>query len=162
MTALDANDGIYPVAYWIVAIDNNADWSWFFEKLKLIVAKREIAIISDRNKSLLNRLNEVFGFETHSYCYRRLKQSFSSYVQLQSNWEQIALQLLDDIAFARLGAEYEKALVTQHRYCKEMHEWVMANHPEHWANAQFKRKRWDKLNVDETDVFYSWMWKECQ
>lgn len=162
VTALDANDGIYPVAYWIVATDNDADWSWFFEKLKLIVGKREIAIISDRNQGLLNRLNEVFGFETHSYCYRRLKQSFSSYFQLQSNWEQTALQLLDDIAFARLGSEYEKALVTQHRYCKEMHEWVMANHPEHWANAQFKRKRWDKLNADETDVFYSWMWKECQ
>nr|XP_023877093.1 uncharacterized protein LOC111989531 [Quercus suber] len=162
VTALDANDGIYPVAYWIVATDNDVDWSWFFEKLKLIVGMREIAIISDRNQSLLNRLNKVFGFETHSYCYRRLKQSFSSYFQLQSNWEQTALQLLDDIAFARLGAEYEKALVTQHRYCKEMYEWVMANHPEHWANAQFKRKRWDKLNADETDVFYSWMWKECQ
>ncbi|KAJ7977094.1 Protein FAR1-RELATED SEQUENCE like [Quillaja saponaria] len=43
-----------------------------------------------------------------------------------------------------------------------MYDWVLANGPEHWANSQFKRKRWDKLSSDETDAFNSWMSNEWQ
>lgn len=167
ITALDANDEMFPVAYGVDASAGDVDWTWFVEKLKLIVGEREVVIISNGNQSFLDKLSDLFGLAMHSFCFRQLHQNFNSYLTklhlgARSNSKKAALDLLKTIAFARLDPDYNNALTTMKLLGKDMYEWVLASGPEHWANSQFKGKRWDKLNSDDTDGFYSWLSNECQ
>ncbi|KAK6942929.1 MULE transposase domain [Dillenia turbinata] len=165
VSALDANDNAFPLAYGVINSDDNPDCVWFFERLKSIIGDCDVLIITDRKQSLLSGLNQVFGSENNSYCFRSIKADFSKFFRqfhLGTNGDNTALTLLDDIAFARLDETYDKALKTMRKFNKDMYDWVLANNPELWANSLIKKKRWDKMNSDLTEPFNSWVLKNCQ
>ncbi|KAL6323882.1 hypothetical protein AAG906_005879 [Vitis piasezkii] len=87
-TAYDANDSMFPLAFSV-----------------MIVAEKEVVIISDRHPALLRSVPEVFGLENHAYCYRHLKENFSTFVSKQitkgNKGKENALQFLNSIAYAR-------------------------------------------------------------
>ena len=71
---------MFPLACGIMSSKNYEDWSWFLEKLKTIVGEKEVVIISYRHYALLRSVPEIFGAENHAYCYRHLKENFSTIV----------------------------------------------------------------------------------
>ncbi|RVW89140.1 hypothetical protein CK203_040273 [Vitis vinifera] len=79
-TAYDANDSMFPLAFGVMSSENYEDWLWFLEKLKIVVGNKEVIIISDRHPALLRSVPEMFGIENHAYCYRHLKENFSSFL----------------------------------------------------------------------------------
>ncbi|RVW21733.1 hypothetical protein CK203_108210 [Vitis vinifera] len=72
---------------------------------KKVVGDKEVVIISDRHPALLRSVPEVFGLENHAYCYRHLKENFSSFLSKHNTrgnkGKENALQFLDSIAYAR-------------------------------------------------------------
>ncbi|XP_068667709.1 uncharacterized protein [Aristolochia californica] len=54
-TTLDGNDGIFPLAFAIVEIENQDTWEWFFAYLDHFVIKgtKPFTLISDRQKGLI-------------------------------------------------------------------------------------------------------------
>ena len=62
---------------------------------------------------------EIFGVDNHVYCYRHLKENFSSFYSKQSTrgtkGKENALQWLDKIAYVRVDIEY---IVHMHKLCK--------------------------------------------
>ena len=48
---------------------NYYDWSWFLQKLKMVVGDKEVVIISYRHPTLLRSVPEIFGYDNHAYCY---------------------------------------------------------------------------------------------
>ena len=79
ITSYDANDNMFPLACGVMSSENYDDWSWFLQILKKVVWEKEVVIISDKYPSLLRSVPEIFGVENHAYCYRHLKENFSSY-----------------------------------------------------------------------------------
>ena len=59
---------------------NYEDWLWFLEKSKIVVGNKEVIIILDKHLAFLHSVPEVFGLENHAYCYRHLKENFSSFL----------------------------------------------------------------------------------
>ncbi|WJZ82782.1 hypothetical protein VitviT2T_002510 [Vitis vinifera] len=82
--AYDADDGMFPLALGVVGSENYEDWYWFLEKLKGILDGREVIIISDRHQGILRSVSELFGVENHAYCYRHVKENFSSFFNRQN------------------------------------------------------------------------------
>nr|CAN70985.1 hypothetical protein VITISV_040673 [Vitis vinifera] len=82
-TAYDANDYMFPLAFNIMSSENYEDWCWFLQNLKKFVGEKEVIIISDRDLALLCSVPKVFGLENHAYCYRHLKDNFSSFLSKQ-------------------------------------------------------------------------------
>ena len=78
-TYYDANDNMFPLACGVMSSKNYDGWSWFLQNLKKFIREKEIVIISDRHLGLLRSVPEIFGVENHAYCYRYLKENFSSY-----------------------------------------------------------------------------------
>ncbi|KAL6329751.1 hypothetical protein AAG906_035399 [Vitis piasezkii] len=72
---------------------------------KKVVGDKEVVIISDRHPALLRSVPEVFGLANHAYCYRHLKENFSSFLSKHNTrgnkGKENALQFLDSIAYAR-------------------------------------------------------------
>ncbi|RVW82818.1 hypothetical protein CK203_051180 [Vitis vinifera] len=86
-TAYDANDAMFPLAFGVMSSENYGDWSWFLQNLKKVVGDKEVVIISDRHPALLHSVPKVFGLENHAYCYRHLKENFSSFLSKHNTIE---------------------------------------------------------------------------
>lgn len=65
-TALDGDDGFFPIAFAIVDVENDDKWNWFLEKLKSALPTSEpITFVSDREKGLKESVLKVFE---NAYC----------------------------------------------------------------------------------------------
>ncbi|RVW39291.1 hypothetical protein CK203_085102 [Vitis vinifera] len=148
-SSYDADDGMFPLAYGLFNSENYEDWLWFLEKLKMVIGERDVIIISDRHQGIIRSVSEVFGSENHAYCYRHIKENFSSFLTKLNTkgrkGKENALQMLDSIAYARLDCDYEVAMDTLRTFNHDLAKWVEENNPQHWAISKFKKMRWDKM-----------------
>ncbi|XP_059598679.1 uncharacterized protein LOC132255063 [Vitis vinifera] len=162
--AYDADDGMFLLALGVVGSENYEDWYWFLEKLKGILDGQEVIIISDRHQGILHSVSELFGVENHAYCYRHVKENFSSFFNRQNirgkKGKEDALLLLDNIAYARLDIDYNEAFEKLVRFNGDLARWVAENSPEHWAMSKFLKKRWDKMTTNIAESFNAWLREE--
>ncbi|RVW67746.1 hypothetical protein CK203_065492 [Vitis vinifera] len=158
------DDGMFPLALGVVGSENYEDWYWFLEKLKGILDGQEVIIISDRHQGILRSVSELFGVENHAYCYRHVKENFSSFFNRQNirgkKGKEDALLLLDNIAYARLDIDYNEAFEKLVRFNGDLARWVAENSPEHWAMSKFLKKRWDKMTTNIAESFNAWLREE--
>jgi zinc finger SWIM domain-containing protein 3 len=66
---LDGNNEILPLAWAIVPIEDRENWQWFLKNLKesfLNIDCERMVVISDRDKGLLEALQEVLPKSYHS------------------------------------------------------------------------------------------------
>ncbi|XP_021985267.1 uncharacterized protein LOC110881256 [Helianthus annuus] len=78
---VDANNGIYPVAYAVVESENTNSWLWFLEYLGDdldIHANSNFTFISDRQKGLIPAINRLFPVAEHRYCLRHIHENMKS------------------------------------------------------------------------------------
>ncbi|GFZ20795.1 hypothetical protein Acr_28g0015000 [Actinidia rufa] len=161
-SSLDADNGMYPLAYAVLTSEEEEDWLWFLQHLKLVVQDREVVIVSDRSAVIQPGVEKTFGVDNHSRCYRHVQETFNKFIdtnhgfKLKSQGKETARQYLNDIAYARTIEAYNKALSRMCTFHEELYKWVIASGPEHWSNALFKRPRWDWLNSDLGESFNAW------
>ncbi|XP_019079654.1 uncharacterized protein LOC109123690 [Vitis vinifera] len=162
--AYDADDGMFPLALGVVGSENYEDWYWFLEKLKGILDGQEVIIISYRHQGILRSVSELFGVENHAYCYRHVKENFSSFFNRQNirgkKGKEDVLLLLDNIAYARLDIDYNEAFEKLVHFNGDLARWVAENSPEHWAMSKFLKKRWDKMTTNIAESFNAWLREE--
>ena len=91
---------------------------------------------------------EIFEVENHAYCYRYLKENFSTIVTKHNTrgnkGKEDALQWLDSIAYARRGEDYDANLFDLRNYNEVLAKWVEENSHEHWAMSKFPKKNGTK------------------
>lgn len=74
--AQDTENHIYPIAFCVVDKENDAPWTFFFEKLKSIeVDGPDLCFISDRHKSIANGIARDYNHAHHGYCMRHLGEN---------------------------------------------------------------------------------------
>ncbi|XP_019152456.1 PREDICTED: uncharacterized protein LOC109149253 [Ipomoea nil] len=76
-TAMDPNDGIFPLAYAIVEGENKQSWTWFLALLKFDLGideahEHEYTFISDKQKGLLPAFSSELENVVHRFCVRHL------------------------------------------------------------------------------------------
>ena len=73
-----------------------------------------MVILLNRHSSLLCGVPELFGGENNAYCYRHLKENFSSFFNKcntkGNKGKENTLQWLDKISYARLDIDYNAHL----------------------------------------------------
>nr|XP_033510665.1 uncharacterized protein LOC117275505 [Nicotiana tomentosiformis] len=74
--ALDANNGLFPVAFAIVESEQNETWRWFFYWLNNFVGAwprdKPWTFMSDRKKGLHQAYEEIIPFVSGRYCARHI------------------------------------------------------------------------------------------
>ncbi|XP_015165480.1 uncharacterized protein [Solanum tuberosum] len=76
VVAQDIENHVYPIAFSIVDKENNASWTFFFDKLKeIVVDELGLCFISDRHKSITNCIVNVYNHAHHGYCMRHLDEN---------------------------------------------------------------------------------------
>ncbi|GJX61405.1 RNA-directed DNA polymerase, eukaryota [Tanacetum coccineum] len=96
--SVDANNGIYPVAYGIVESESKESWTWFLSCLGddlNLEANSNFTFITDRQKGLLPALKYLFPAAEHRYCcatattevhFKRAMDEFKGYNRLAHKW----------------------------------------------------------------------------
>ncbi|XP_020245215.1 uncharacterized protein LOC109823346 [Asparagus officinalis] len=80
-TDVDANGGLFPLAFAVVEVEDTSSWKWYFELIykwiPSVRVPRLITFISDRMKGIIRALHEGFGApHYHRYCLRRIRDNF--------------------------------------------------------------------------------------
>lgn len=82
----------------------------------MAINEMEVIIISDRHQGIIRSVSEVFKFEYHAYCYRRVKENFNSSLTKSNtqgrNEKENALEIIKNVAYAWLNVQYVVALET--------------------------------------------------
>src|SRR5690606_23596361 len=74
--AQDGNFQIFPLAFGVVDIEDDASWEWFFTKLRSCVSDQyALSIVSDRAAAIKNACEKVFPWATRGICYYHLQQN---------------------------------------------------------------------------------------
>ena len=127
-TIYDANDSMFLLAFGVMSSKNYEDWSWFLENLKTVVGDKEVVIISDWHLDLLRSVLEIFGVENNAYCYRHLKENFSTFLSRHNTkgnkGKEGALKWLDSIAYAWKDEDYYANLSELRNYNETLEKWV--------------------------------------
>ncbi|XP_028782007.1 uncharacterized protein LOC114738152 [Neltuma alba] len=168
-SAYDTDNELLPFVIVVVKGENLDDWTWFFHKIKQIVGSMQLTIVSDRHNSIIGAVQAIFGCERHAYCYRHVKENFSSeYMKLNrgrrrtsENLKEDALKVLDKVAYARLADEFDHALDDLKTMSHELYEWVInQGDVDRWALSKFPYKRWDNITTNLAESFNAWMVRE--
>ena len=112
-TAVDANGSLFPLAHAVVDAENDDNWNWFISLLHNIIeeyasaylAPTFLTFVSDRQKGLLESIEQIFPGSPHGYCLRHL------YENLHKNYKHPDLQrFLYEAARAKTEQEYNNAI----------------------------------------------------
>ncbi|KAI8542658.1 hypothetical protein RHMOL_Rhmol08G0155300 [Rhododendron molle] len=152
----NANDQLYPLTYAIVSSENYDDWLWFMHNLKEIVAEKEVVLVTYCNPGLLRAIKKLFGQECNEWYVRHVKENFSKFAigkGMKGNPKKTTLHLFTKIAYACDERIYGVYLTKLFGLSPELSKWVEENGPQHWSNARFSYRRWDKLYTNIAESF---------
>lgn len=159
-TAVDGNDGIFPVAFAVVDSESEDNWHWFLQELKLAISTSEhITFVADFQNGLKKSLSEIFEKCYHSYCLRHLAEKLNKDLKGQFSHEARRFMINDfyAAAYAPKMEAFERSIENIKGISPEAYNWVVQSEPEHWANAFFSGARYNHLTSNFGLQFYSWV-----
>ncbi|XP_076929884.1 protein FAR1-RELATED SEQUENCE 6-like [Bidens hawaiensis] len=132
---LDANNGIYPVAYSIVEAENKSSWTWFLKYLGDdldIDSNSYFTFISDRQKGLLPALSDVFPNAEHRYFLRHIQENMK--VKWRGN---LFKDMLWKCASATTIPQFNKLMEEVRKADPSLHEWLKDIPANSWSRSHF-------------------------
>lgn len=156
-TAVDADDGFFPVAFGIVDIENYDNWLWFLEQLKSAIStSRPITFVSEREKGLKNSVLEVFENAYHGYSMFHLVESFRRSLRGPFHGAD-GRGVLPGIFLAaahavRLGS-YKKFTEQIKHISSQAYDWVIQIEPECWTSLLFKGERYNYITENVSELY---------
>ncbi|XP_011017875.1 PREDICTED: uncharacterized protein LOC105121077 [Populus euphratica] len=159
-TALDGNDGFFPVSFAIVDVENGDNWKWFLEQLKdAISTSRSVTFVSDKEKGLMKSVLEIFENAHHGYSIYHLLEN------LRRNWKgpfhgdgKVSLpgSLVAAAHAVRLDG-FRMHTEQIKRVSLKVYDWLMQIEPEYWTNALFKGEHYNHIIVDVAATYADWI-----
>ncbi|CAL5443409.1 unnamed protein product [Camellia sinensis] len=159
-TALDADDGFFPVAFAIVDVENDDNWHWFLEHLKsALPVSGSVTFVSDREKGLKELVFKVFENACLGYSMYHLLESFKKSLKgpfhgdgkgsLPGNFV-AAAHAVRLLGFKKYTEQIK--LVSSDAY-----NWVMQIEPEYWTSTSFKGERHNQITQNVAELYIKLM-----
>ncbi|XP_010418236.1 PREDICTED: uncharacterized protein LOC104703845 [Camelina sativa] len=133
----DANNGIYPIAWGVVKVENYDNWLWFAKLMKEDFGLNDgdgFILMSDRQKRLIKAVSEELPKIEHRMCvqhiYGNLKKVHGNKTRLKP--------LLWDLAWSYNETEYLRHLERIFAYDSRVYSDVMRTNPKSWCRAFHK------------------------
>ncbi|XP_021613274.1 uncharacterized protein LOC110615610 isoform X2 [Manihot esculenta] len=159
-TALDGNDGIFPVAFAIVDFVNDDNWHWFLVQLKSMLSTYQpITFVGDRQMGLRQSILMAFEDSHHSFCVHHLSEELKQDLKGPYTEEVVSVIVshLYDAAHAATPDGFRKCIESIKSISPEAFQWILQSEPEHWANSLFEGSRYNHVTSSIGQSFYSWV-----
>ncbi|KAI0519462.1 hypothetical protein KFK09_006910 [Dendrobium nobile] len=127
---MDANNGLYPLAFTVVESECTESWIWFLrqvnELLPVVTKRPNLCIISDRHAGLVRGCREIFPNVAHRYCLRHLRENFKKAIRQMGIGDvdflcqkMYAAGNTDDKAF------FNRCMEDMRRIKVDIHQWLV-------------------------------------
>ncbi|CAL8994222.1 unnamed protein product, partial [Prunus brigantina] len=133
---VDANNGMFPLAYAYVEIESNSTWLWFFELLSGDLNIRNnhgYVFMNDKQKGLIDVVDALFPHAEHRHCLQHLFGNF----YLEHRGLSLKRQM-EAIARATTVSWFHAKMRKMLELSKPAHDWLAKKYPRHWSRAYFK------------------------
>ncbi|KAI3675948.1 hypothetical protein L1987_85544 [Smallanthus sonchifolius] len=152
VVGVDANNGIYPVAFAIVEAETSNSWTWFLKCLGHDLDLQEnsnITFLSDRQKGIIPAIKKVYPSAEHRYCLRHIPEN------MKTKWRgNLFKDLLWKAASATTIPQFNKQMEGIRNQDSSLHKWLQEIPPKHWARSHFSgRSKCDVLLNNLCEVF---------
>ncbi|KAG8388477.1 hypothetical protein BUALT_Bualt02G0129800 [Buddleja alternifolia] len=153
-TAVDADDGFFPVSFAIVDTETEDSWHWFLEQLKsALTAPVPVTFVSDMEKGLKKSVHEVFENAYHGYSMYHLMESFKRNLRGPFHGEGRGVlpgKFLAAAHAVRLTG-FKKFTEQIRQISSSAYDWVIQIEPEHWTSLLFRGEQYNYIvqNVAE-------------
>ena len=145
---MDANGGIFPVAFGVIDNENVANWEWFLRHLKWallsVLAAAVIAafvFLSNRQKGLVETIKAVFPGCPHGFCMHNPAENFCKKVKNVQ-----LVELLWKATRESTRDLFEENMGKIREIDSGAYDWLMdLADPVHWAEAFLQGKRYGHL-----------------
>ena len=143
--AQDTENHIYPIAYCVADKENDASWTFFFEKLKeIVVDEPDLCFISDRHNSIASSIAKIFSHAHHGFCMRHLGENLRKNHQCGDS-----LYLYYNAAKAYSINEFNDHFIEFKNNCPEA-AFVLEHELgfEKWSRAYFLGNRFNVMTIN--------------
>ncbi|XP_021762063.1 uncharacterized protein LOC110726846 [Chenopodium quinoa] len=132
----DGNNNIYPIAWATAEIENTETWVWFFESLMKSLKDENQGLgytfMSNRQKGLLEALQQVVPYADTRYCVRYIWANF----KLQFSGAKFK-DLLWPTARATTQCDFEVAMESINFLSEEAYNYLVDIPADHWSRHAF-------------------------
>ncbi|KAF3625326.1 hypothetical protein FXO37_30912 [Capsicum annuum] len=152
IVAQDTKNHIFPIAFCIVDKENDASWTFFFEKSKSIVEDEpNLCVIYDRHIIIVNAFSRIYSRAHHGLCMRHLIENFHV---SQNCGEHLYLFYATTKAYSL--DEFSDHFVELKNNCsKAAHVLENVLGFEKWSRAYFSSNRYDVMTIIITELLDS-------
>lgn len=147
-TALDADDGFFPVALSIVDNENEDNWRWFLEQLKSTMpTSLPLTFVSDREKGLKTVVNEIFENAYHGYSMYHLIESFKRNLRgpFVGEGRGVLPGKLLAAAHAVRPSGLKKFTEQIRHISSSAYDWAIQIEPEYWTSSSFRGEQYNYI-----------------
>ncbi|KAL5802961.1 hypothetical protein ACOSQ4_031266 [Xanthoceras sorbifolium] len=150
--ALDANNGVYPLAVCICEAENLLSWSWFLKHLHDYLkypTEKPLCFMSDRQKGVLSALEMQFPFATTRFCARHIYANF----RLKHSGQKFKTLFWMCSRSSNLF-EFNDAMAEIGRVNIDARTWLDKINPIHWSRHAFDQSiKCDHVTNNMTESF---------
>jgi MULE transposase domain/SWIM zinc finger len=152
---------LFPLAYAVVDAENNDNWLWFLQMVRRVIEghtpdflhPKKLTFLSDRQKGLLEAVENVFPDSPHGYCLKHLEECFRKAFKNAD-----LCSLLWKAARATTQKDFDKAIQDMNGINPLAFQWLQANaDPVHWAEIYFEGRRYSHLTSNISESLNSWL-----
>ncbi|KAG8502941.1 hypothetical protein CXB51_000733 [Gossypium anomalum] len=158
---VDANNGIYPLAYAAVESKNQASWLWFLELLAIdleIVSSYQICFMSDKQKGLVEAIYMLFPNAETRHCVRHLHANFK-----KAGFRTKELKdLLWKATRASTTREFDDAMDKLRKTNQHAYDWLKEKNPTHWSRSHFSIRSHSDMLVNNLSESFNKMILEAR
>lgn len=150
LTALaqDGNFQIFPIAFGVVDTENDESWRWFFTQLKVVIPDDpDLAIISDRHKSIGKAIGEVYPSASRGICTYHLYKNI-----LVKFKRKHMFRLVKNAARCFRLSDFNAAFNEIAEVHPELHGYLQRANVKLWARVHFPGNRYNLMtsNIAES------------
>lgn len=133
---IDGNNGMFPVAYAVVEVENTKTWKWFLEYLIWDLKMenlRSYTFITDKQKGLGIAISDLMSGAEHRHCVRLLYNNF------KCNHPGARLeQTVWNAARSSIVVWYNNNMDAMEKQSEDARKWFEDKPPEQWSRSHFR------------------------
>lgn len=163
--AVDADDGVFPLAFNVVEDENYDSWGWFLMHLKIALQTHKypcngMTFLSNGQMGLDAAVSHVFEDGEHAFCLHHIIEEFKGELRKGPWSQQIREGMVEDFTRAAQACsieDFNASIESIRNISSEAADWIIASKPEHWSDAIFRGFRYDHFSLNIVDAFDNWI-----
>ncbi|XP_052627051.1 uncharacterized protein LOC128133592 [Lactuca sativa] len=135
----DANNGIYPIAWAVVCVENKENWRWFLDLLIDDLGLNSgygYSVISDQHKGLIEAVKELLPYVEHRQCGKHISQNLRKRYR-GAQYESIFWKACK----ATTKVDFKVSMKELEMLDPSAHQYLMDKDPKTWSMAYFQPGR---------------------